>query len=308
MERPSLRQLECVAAVAEHLNFRRAAEAVAISQPALSLQIQQLETMLGLRLFERDRRRVLPTPAGSELVRHAHVALTAIDAFVDVAGSLRDPLAGTLRMGVIPTVAPYVLPLAMGPVRRAFPKLRLLLREDQTARLVERVQSGQLDLALLALEADLGSLSTRALYADPFLLAVPGAHPLALKKSAREDDLADRDVLLLEEGHCLREQALSICKRAGAHELGDFRATSLNTLVRMVASGSGVTLLPAMSLPVEVHGADRVVTLALERRPSRTIGLAWRPSSPRTKLFELLARVLCEHAPKGTKPIARGGG
>lgn len=306
MERPSLRQLECVLAVAEHLNFRRAAEACAISQPALSLQVQQLETMLGTRLFERDRRRVLPTPAGSELVRHARTALAAIDAFVDAAGALRDPLAGTLRLGLIPTVAPYVLPAAIGPLRRAFPKLRLLLREDTTAHLVERVQSGQLDLALLALEADLGTLATRALYSDPFVLAAPATHAIAAKKSAREEDLAERDVLLLEEGHCLRDQALAICKRAGAHELGDFRATSLNTLVRMVASGSGVTLLPAMSLAAEVHAGDRVVTMPLERRPARTIGLAWRPSSPRSKLFELLARLLVEHAPPGTRPIARG--
>jgi LysR family hydrogen peroxide-inducible transcriptional activator len=138
------------------------------------------------------------------------------------------------------------------------------------------------------------------------VLAAPAAHPVTAKKQVREEDLAERDVLLLEEGHCLREQALSICKRAGAHELGDFRGTSLNTLVRMVASGSGVTLLPAMSVSLEVHAGDRVVTLPLEGRPSRTIGLAWRPSSPRTRLFELLGRVLAERAPKGTKAIARG--
>lgn len=305
MERPSLRQLECVAAVAEHLSFRRAAEALSLSQPALSLQVQQLERMLGLRLFERDRRRVLVTPDGAELVRQARAALAAVDGFVEAAGTLRDPLAGTLRLGVIPTVAPYVLPGVMAPLRRAFPKLRLLLREDQTRHLVERVQAGQLDLALLALEADLGTLATRALYADPFLLAAPATHPVTTRKTAREEDLAERDVLLLEEGHCLRAQALAICQRAGAHELGDFRATSLNTLVRMVAGGAGVTLLPAMSLPVELHAGDRVVTLPLERRPSRTIGLAWRPSSPRTRLFEQLARVLIEHAPPGTKAIAR---
>jgi LysR family transcriptional regulator, hydrogen peroxide-inducible genes activator len=305
MERPSLRQLECVVAVAEHLSFRRGAEALSISQPALSLQVQQLEAMLGLRLFERDRRRVLLTPAGAELARQARAALESIDGFVEVAGTLHDPLAGTLRLGVIPTVAPYVLPGAIAPLRKAFPKLRLLLREDQTKHLVERVQAGQLDLALLALEAELGSLTTRALYADPFVLAAPAAHPVTTRKTAREDELAERDVLLLEEGHCLRAQALAICQRAGAHELGDFRATSLNTLVRMVAGGAGVTLLPSMSLPVEIHAGDRVVTLPLERRPSRTIGLAWRPSSPRTRLFEQLARVLIEHAPQGTKAIAR---
>lgn len=306
MYRPSLRQLECVVAVAEHLNFRRAAEASFISQPALSLQIQQLEAGLGLRLFERDRRRVLPTPAGVELVHHARAALAAIDALVEAAAALGDPLAGRLRLGVIPTVAPYVLPRAVAAVRRRFPKLRLFLREDRTAQLVERVQSGELDLALLALEAELGSLATLPLYADPFVLVVPADHALAGRKSVREDDLAEGDVLLLEDGHCLRDQVLRICKRGGAHELGDFRATSLNTLVRMVAGGSGLTLLPAMAVPAEIHPQDRVLTLPLERRPSRTIGLAFRASSPRRALFERLATVLSETPPKGTIALARG--
>jgi LysR family hydrogen peroxide-inducible transcriptional activator len=306
MERPSLRQLECVVAVAEHLSFRRAAEACFISQPALSLQIQQLETMLGTRLFERDRRRVLLTPAGEELLPHARAALVAIDGFVDEARALQDPLAGTLRLGVIPTVAPYVLPGLIGPLRKRFPKLRLLLREDKTSSLVERAQDGRLDLALLALEAELGSLETLALYSDPFVLAVPSGHAAATRKTAREQDLEGQDVLLLEDGHCLREQVFALCKRAGAHELGDFRATSLNTLVRMVASGTGVTLLPAMALPVEVHAQDRVVSLPLERRPARTIGLAWRTSTPRRATYELLAELCLEHAPKGTTPIPRG--
>ncbi|MEQ1890914.1 MAG: LysR substrate-binding domain-containing protein [Planctomycetota bacterium] len=300
MERPSLRQLECVVAVADRLSFRRAAEAIAITQPALSLQIQQLERMLGMQLFERDRRRVLVTPAGEALVARARVALAEIDAFVEAAGSLRDPLAGTLRLGVIPTVAPYVLPGLVAVLRKRLPRLRLLLREDQTSHLVEQVQEGKLDLALLALEAELSTLATRALYADPFVLAVPDTHALAGRKSAKEQDLADEDVLLLEDGHCLREQALAICRRTDARELGDFRATSLNTLVRMVSSGAGVTLLPAMSVATEVHGQDKLTTLALERRPVRTIGLAYRASSARLALFERLAEHLCETAPRGT--------
>src|SRR6185503_13186043 len=306
MERPSLRQLECVVAVAEHLSFRRAAEACFISQPALSLQIQQLETMLGIRLFERDRRRVLLTPAGEELVPHARAALVAIDGFVDAARALRDPLAGTVRVGVIPTVAPYALPSLVGPLKKRFPKLRLLLREDTTAHLVERVQDGRLDLALLALEAELGNLETLALYSDPFVLVAPAGHAVAAKKSAREQDLDGEDVLLLENGHYLRDQVFSICKRDNAQKLGDFRATSLNTLVRMVATGTGLTLLPAMALPSEIRSQDRVVALPFERRPARTIGLAWRPSTPRKATFELLAEICRETAPKGTTPIARG--
>ena len=300
MERPSLRQLECLVAVAEHLSFRRAAETVSITQPALSLQIQQLERMLGLRLFERDRRRVLVTPAGEALAERARLALGEVDAFVETAGNLLDPLAGTLRLGVIPTIAPYVLPALVAASRKKLPHLRLLLREEQTGRLVEQVQAGKLDLALLALEADLGALETRALYADPFVLAVPGTHELAARKQAKEQDLADEPVLLLEDGHCLRDQALSICRRGGARELADFRATSLNTLVRMVASGAGITLLPAMSLEHEIHGQDKLATLTLERRPVRTIGLAYRGSTARRALFERLSELLREHAPRGT--------
>ncbi|NOT31365.1 MAG: LysR family transcriptional regulator, partial [Planctomycetes bacterium] len=270
MERPGLRQLECAVAVAEQLSFRRAAEACFISQPALSLQIQQLESLLGTRLFERDRRRVLLTPAGEQLLPHLRGALLALDGLVEAARALGDPLAGTLRLGVIPTVAPYVLPGVIGPLRKRFPKLRLLLREDHTARLVERVQEGKLDLALLALEAELGNLATHALYSDPFVLVTPASHALAGRALARaknitDADLADQDVLLLEDGHCFRNQALSLCQRAGARELVDFRATSLNTLVRMVASGTGITLLPAMAVATEVRTQDRLVTLATMR-------------------------------------------
>lgn len=306
MERPSLRQLECFLAVAEHLSFRRAAEASFLSQPALSLQIQQLERLLGTRLFERDRRRVLLTAAGEALLPQARNALLAFDGFTEAAHTLRDPRAGVLRLGVIPTVAPYVLPGVVGPLRKRFPKLRLLLREDQTAHLVERVQDGKLDLALLALEAELGGLETVALYSDPFVLAAPSGHPLAAHKTVSERDLGEENVLLLEDGHCLRDQALAICRRAGAHELGDFRATSLNTLVRMVAGGSGLTLLPVMALATEVRAQDRLATVPLERRASRTIGLAWRPSTARRATFEELVRLFIEHAPKGTTPIARG--
>ena len=206
MERPSLRQLECAVAVAEHLSFRRAAEAVAITQPALSLAIQQLETLLGTRLFERDRRRVLPTPAGEQLVPRARTALAEIDGLVEAARVLHDPLAGTLKMGVIPTIAPYVLPSVVPVLRRRFPALRLQLQEQRTAQLAELTRRGRLDLCLLALEADLAGLTTRPLYFDPFVLAAPEGHALAQKKQVREQDLADEEVLLLEDGHCLRER------------------------------------------------------------------------------------------------------
>ncbi len=306
MERPSLRQLESVVAVAEHLNFRQAAEATFVTQPALSAQIQQLETMLGLRLFERDRRRVLLTQAGEELVPRARAALAEVDAFVDAARVLQDPLAGTLRLGVIPTIAPYVLPGAIPALRKRYPQLRLLLREDRTARLVELTTRGQLDLCLLALEADLGDLELLPLYADPFVLALPADHELSARKAIREQDLAREEVLLLEDGHCLREQALAICQQVGVRELADFRATSLNTLVRMVSSGIGITLLPAIAIPTEVHSRDRLALRPLDRDARRTIGLAWRGSSPRGQAFQSLAEVFLERAPEGSVPLARG--
>jgi LysR family hydrogen peroxide-inducible transcriptional activator len=305
MERPSLRQLECVVAVADHLNFRRAAEACFITQPALSAQVQQLETMLGVRLFERDRRRVLVTPAGEPLVLRARAALAEIDSFVDTARVSLDPLAGTIRLGVIPTVAPYVLPLAIPAIRKDFGRLRLLLREDQTARLVELTQRGQMDLCLLALEADLGDLETMPLYCDPFVLALPASNALASRKSVREQELADEEVLLLEDGHCLREQTLSICQRAKARELDDFRASSLNTLVRMVSSGIGVTLLPSMALGSEIHARDKLAIRPLDHRVARTIGLAWRRSCPRGQAFAKLGHLFAANAPAGATALPR---
>jgi LysR family hydrogen peroxide-inducible transcriptional activator len=303
MERPSLRQLECVVAVADHLNFRRAAETLGITQPALSLALGQLETQLGVRLFERDRRRVLISPAGEALVPRARAALTDIDAFVEAAAALDDPMAGPLRLGVIPTIAPYVLPGVVPVLRKRYPRLRLLLREERTATLVEQTRDGRLDVCLLALEVDLSGLEARSLYFDPFVVAAPASDELAARSVVRERDLREAEVLLLEDGHCLRDQALSLCERAGARELGDFRASSLNTLVRMIAGGLGVTLLPTIAVNAEVHSRDRLKVVPLERRAGRTIGLCWRPSSPRKEAFEILAEVLISAAPPGTTAL-----
>ena len=303
MERPTLRQLEYAVAVADHLSFRRAAEACFVSQPGLSTQVRQLEENLGVQLFERDRRSVLVTPAGGALVARMRALLGDTDGLLEAARVSREPLAGDLRLGVIPTVAPYALPSVMSAARRRYPRLRFLLREDQTARLVERMKAGELDLLLLALEADLDDLETTPLYRDPFVLAVPESHRLARRKRVRESDLSGEEVLLLDDGHCLRDQALSICGLAGAKEVGDFRATSLNTLIRMVASGVGVTLLPAMSIDAEVRTLDRITRLPLSgAAPARTIGLAWRASSARAAEYEALIELFAEHAPGGTTP------
>lgn len=293
MNRPTLRQLEYVVSVADHLSFSRAAAACHVTQPGLSAQIQQLESLLDLRIFERDRRKVLVTPAGQEIVRRARAILAATDELVDATRAHTRPLTGTLRLGVIPTIAAYLLPERLPAVRERYPELRLLLREEQTAVLLRLLAEGKLDVLLLALEADLGDVETLALFEDPFVLATPRAHRLARKKKVSEAELAGEQVLLLDDGHCLRDQALSVCSHAGAAELGDFRASSLTTLAQMVASGLGVTLLPAMAVHVEADPRDDIATVPFaEPVPHRTIGLAWRRTSPRAEEFVLLGRML----------------
>lgn len=200
-ERPSTRQLEYLVALADRLNFRRAAEACYVTQPTLSTQIKQLETLLGVQLFERDKRHVLPTPAGTALAERARQALRTVDDLLDEARAFREPLSGPLRLGVIPTVAPYLLPGALERLRARFPRLRLFVREDPTERLLEQLARGQLDLLLLAREAELGDVATLDLFEDPFLLAVPRDHPLARRKRVREADLRGEHLILLEDGH-----------------------------------------------------------------------------------------------------------
>ena len=293
MELPTIRHLECLTAVADTLNFRQAAGLCYITQPALSAQIQQLEALLGVKLFERDRRRVLPTAAGTALVQKARGVLAEMRDLSEAAASFKQPLSGTLRLGVIPTVAPYLLPRALRDVQRRYPELRLLLREGRTSDLIELLNEGSLDLALLALEADLGEAETLPLFKDPFVLAVPFGHRLAARKRVSEKDLSEEQVLLLDDGHCLRDQALSICSRAGACELGDFRASSLTTLVQMVSGGAGVTLLPELALDSEVTPERRIATVPFgAQKLFRTIGLTWRSSSIREAEFQLLGELI----------------
>lgn len=289
--RPSLRQLEYLVAVEETRHFRRAADACYVTQPALSTQLRQLEKHLGVQLFERDRRRVLPTAAGAEAARRAREILASVDALVHTARGGERPLTGPLHVGVIPTVAPYLLPRVLPAVRRAFPELRLFLHEAQTARLVERLADGRLELLILALPVEGLDAATRALVEDPFHLAVPREHRLAARKRAKESDLEGEEILLLDDGHCLRDQALSVCQMAGAREHTEFRASSLGTLVQMVASGIGVTLVPEMAVASELRGSEISVVPFAGRPPARTIGLAWRRTSPRSEEFELLAEV-----------------
>ena len=296
---PTLRQLEYFVAVAGTLNFRKAAEGCHVTQPALSAQIQQLEAGLGVMLLERDKRSVRLTPAGAALLPRAQQILAQMHDLSAAARALGRPLSGTLRLGVIPTVAPYLLPRVLPAVRRAHPELRVLLREDQTAPLLARLREGELDLLLLALEADLGDARLEPLFRDPFVLAVPQDHALVEHERVTTADLADDLVLLLDEGHCLGEQTREVCSRAADLDEADFRATSLSTLVQMVAGGLGITLLPSLAIEVEVRaGLGLAVVPFAEPAPGRTIGLAWRPSSPRGDEFALLAKTLRAAAPR----------
>jgi LysR family transcriptional regulator, hydrogen peroxide-inducible genes activator len=287
----SLRQLQYVVAVADTLGFRRAAERCHVSQPTLSAQIQQVEGALGVKLFERDRRRVLLTAAGKDLVARARRVLLEAEDLVAAATRLRDPLSGTVRVGVIPTIAPYLLPEVIPAVHARYPKLRLVFLEEKTSAIVDDLAEGRLDLGLLALEADLGEHASAEIMRDPFVVAVPREHPLARKRTITAADLEEARVLLLDDGHCFRAQALAVCAKAGSHE-AELRATSLATLAQMVSSGEGITLLPSIAVPVENRRGQLAIRPLAKPVPSRTIALVWRPRSPFGVAFEALASTL----------------
>lgn len=288
----TLRQLQYIVAVADTKNFRLAAERCRVSQPSLSAQVAELEGALGVRLFERDKRRVLLTAAGEDLVERARRLLAAADDLVDAARRHVDPLSGKLRIGVIPTIAPYLLPKVVPALHKAFPSATLAWVEDKTEVLVREVRRGGLDAAMLALEADLGDLSTEQLGMDPFVLAASPSHPLGRRTGkVGQQELAGERVLLLDDGHCFREQALAYCAAARAEELG-FRATSLPTLVQMVAAGAGVTLLPRMAVELESGRAALRIREFDGEVPERTIVLGWRKGAAVQEAMEKLAAVM----------------
>lgn len=293
MERPTLRQLEYFLALAERLSFRKAAESCFVSQPSLSAQIAQMEAALGVKLFERDRRGVQLTRAGDALIPAAREVLAGCGRLEQLARSLGAPLTGPLRLGVIPTIGPYLLPKVLPAVHAAYPRLEVFLREDMTARLVEQLEEGKLDVLLLAIDVDLAGLATLPLFSDPFVLAVPETDDLAGADEARVSDLDGRNVLLLDEGHCLRAQTLPLCEAAGGAELGGFRASSLGTITQMVASGLGITLLPELAIEREAAAVPtlRVIPFGADG-PSRSVGLAWRATSPRSEEYRALGETL----------------
>lgn len=290
----SLRQLQYAVAVADALSFSRAAEACHVSQPSLSAQLAQLERALGVTLFERDQRKVMPTAAGRELIARARRLVTDADDLGTAAQRLADPLSGTLRLGVIPTLSPYLLPAITPALRRAFPHLKLAWVEDKTAALAEALEAGRLDGALVALEAELPDFEHDVIGIDRFVLAFPRGHAFSHHRGPVSlDQLKGVDFLLLDDGHCFRDQALEVCSRSRAHEV-DFRATSLSTLVQMVAGGAGLTLLPELAAPTELQRAR------LESRPlawpkaQRTLALVWRKRAPLAEALRALAKVIRE--------------
>ncbi len=292
-----LRDLRYLVAVADTQHFGRAATACHVSQPTLSAQLKKLEASLGVQLIERGPRRASLTAAGRRIVARARTMLEAADDVVEIARTFGDPLAGRLRLALLPTIGPYLLPRVTARIRRAVPRLELMLYEYQTAPMLERLRAGDIDAGVLALPVDLEGLEVHALYDEPFMLAAPAGHRLAADGAVRKTDLAGETVLLLEDGHCLRDQALDVCSRAGMHEKQDFRATSLETLRQMVASGVGVTLLPELATR-GAYGAARgvVVRPFVKPAPQRRIGIVWRRTSARREAIDAVAKVIAANA------------
>ena len=294
----NLRDLQYLVALAEHRHFGRAAEASFVSQPTLSTQIRKLEEELGVTLVERTPRKVMLTPAGREMAERARRVLAEVEQMKEAARRSRDPEAGSVRLGIFPTLGPYLLPHVVPRLRERFPKLELLLVEEKSPVLLERLHEGKLDAALLALPLHDDSLHVEFLFEEPFLLAVPSGHRLAGARALSMADIADERLLLLEDGHCMRDQALDVCRLAGAGEKTGFQATSLETLRQMVAANVGVTLLPVLSVKPPVAHSDEISLLPFrDPPPSRRIAMAWRRTSAMGGLLSRMADVLREVPP-----------
>lgn len=293
MGKPTVQQLRYAVAVADARHFGRAARACFVSQPALSAQVRELEARLGVQVFERTGRGVLVTPAGVELIDRARRILSEIDDLCEAAAGAGSEFGGSVRLGVIPTIAPYVLPRAIPLIEAAHPGVELYLREDRTDALLAHLQAGELDLLLLALPLNRPGVEELALYDEPFLLAVPEHHPIARQRRCTVAALANERLVLLEEGHCLRDQALAVCDLAGRDGLVEVQGTSLPTVIQMVGSGLGITLLPATAIDRDVHPGERVVVRHLRPTPpTRTVGLAWRSSSARANAYRQLGDLI----------------
>lgn len=288
----NLRDIHYLVALADHKHFGRAAAACFVSQPTLSTQIRKLEEELGVALVERTPRRVMLTPAGLDAVERARRIVAEVEQMKEAARREQDPESGAVRLGIFPTLGPYLLPHVVPQIRKRFPQLELLLVEEKSDVLLARLRDGRLDAAILALPLPDDQLHTELLFEEPFVLAVPKGHALASRGPLRMQDLDNERLLLLEDGHCLREQALEVCHLAGAHERGEFRATSLETLRQMVAANVGLTLLPTLAVQPPVAQSPDIHLLPFQDPPpSRRIAMVWRRSSAQDGFLRNLGEV-----------------
>lgn len=294
----NLRDLKYLVALAEHRHFGRAAEACFVSQPTLSTQIKKLEDELDVTLVERNPRNVLLTDAGRDIAKRARDVLNEVEQIRSVARRTRDPESGTLRLGIFPTLGPYLLPHVVPSLRKRFPNLELLLVEEKTEVVLQRLHDGKLDAGVLALPIHDDTLHSEFLFEEPFVLAVPQGHPLAKQRSLAVRDLADCQLLLLDDGHCLRDQALEVCHLTGAAERSGFRATSLETLRQMVAANVGITLLPTLAVKPPVAPSSDITLLRFhDDAPHRRIAMFWRRSSAMAEFLTEVAGVLADLPP-----------
>jgi LysR family hydrogen peroxide-inducible transcriptional activator len=292
----NLKDLKYLVALADTGHFGRAAERTFVSQPTLSAQLKKLEDYLGVKLVERHPKNLKLTDVGKQIVALARHMLTEGDEIIALARNHADPLAGKLKIALIPTIGPYLLPRVMLKIRKALPHLGLMLYEHTTEELLKRLRDGELDMGVVALPAEQEGLESRELYVEAFTVAIPNNHPLAQKSSIKVQDLKGQTLLLLEDGHCLRDQALEVCSRVDVHEAEDFRATSLETLRHMVVAGLGITLMPELAVEPP-FGAQRGLTVRefTKPAPTRTVGAVWRKSSTRTSAIGAVCDVV-DHA------------
>ena len=302
----NLRDLQYVVAVADHAHFGHAAQACNVSQPTLSGQIAKLEQELGVEIFSRVGRTIRPTEAGEQIIAHARRAIAAAADIVDAARANRDPLSGRLRIGIIPTIAPYLMPYVLPLTAEKLPNAPLVLVEDTTAQVVPQVIEGKLDAAIVATDEDAPELVSIDLYDEPFFVAMPANHALVARKEIAVSDIDPKTLLLLTDGHCLRDQALDLCNhpQIGGGVMADMRASSLETLLHLTAAGQGVTLLPRLAIECGRADTDRLATRPLAGANAyRRVRLVHRRRSPRTKALIELARIIRMSLPAGVRSL-----
>jgi LysR family hydrogen peroxide-inducible transcriptional activator len=294
---PSVRHLRHLTALYDHGHFGRAAEACHVTQSTLSASIKEFESVLRVALVDHSKRGVVLTPVGVETVERARKILKEIEDLVSFTTASREPLSGTLRMGTIPTIGPFLLPRVLPRLRDTYTRLKLYLVEDLTERLIASLHQGELDVVLLALPRECGAVETVVLFKDPFVVGLPRGHPLAKENGIKPQSLLGEDLLLLKDGHCLRDHALAALRRLANRRIAEFEATSLTTLVQMVDNGLGTTLLPTLAVDAGLLlGTGLITRPLLTDEPARNIGLVWRRGTGRREEFRLLAKELTQHA------------